>query len=315
MSEHWTVEFDCGGRFQPICYCHSRERAEVVAADLRPRQAFSGKTIRVREYGKVASSIEPHVPVAHVDEVSGPEEVKPPTREDYSAENMRRWAQGLIQQLPENHDGRNSWLLNHGRGDEADKLREKWSQQNNQPFPAPVPPTLPLSEPEEWKPTQFPRLIDRDAIWKSFCEHYWDTFDKDRDLILDHIMVVIRDAPEAASPPPVRELPGEEEKPLWCPHCEQRVTELCSKNLNPGYTPSCCAKYQASLPEAGSKGAMTTMAKRGEKQPKMIPNPLYCEKCEGRGYLVGDAEWEPYAVQCNGPVHTVSRRRGHSGRD
>jgi hypothetical protein len=25
---------------------------------------------------------------------------------------------------------------------------------------------------------------------------------------------------------------------------------------------------------------------------------LYCERCEGRGYLVGDSEWEPYAVQC-----------------
>jgi excinuclease UvrABC ATPase subunit len=35
-----------------------------------------------------------------------------------------------------------------------------------------------------------------------------------------------------------------------------------------------------------------------EKQPRMIPNPLWCETCEGRGYLVADAEWEPYAVQC-----------------
>lgn len=34
------------------------------------------------------------------------------------------------------------------------------------------------------------------------------------------------------------------------------------------------------------------------KQPKMIPNPLYCERCEGRGYVVYDSEWEPYAVQC-----------------
>lgn len=38
---------------------------------------------------------------------------------------------------------------------------------------------------------------------------------------------------------------------------------------------------------------------RGEAQPKTIPNPLYCEKCEGRGYLVADAEWEPIAVQCD----------------
>lgn len=35
-----------------------------------------------------------------------------------------------------------------------------------------------------------------------------------------------------------------------------------------------------------------------KKQPKMIPNPLWCGRCEGRGYLVTDAEWEPYAVQC-----------------
>jgi hypothetical protein len=34
-------------------------------------------------------------------------------------------------------------------------------------------------------------------------------------------------------------------------------------------------------------------------EPKMIPNPLYCDKCDGRGYLVADAEWEPYAVQCD----------------
>lgn len=38
--------------------------------------------------------------------------------------------------------------------------------------------------------------------------------------------------------------------------------------------------------------------KRGQKQPKMIPNPFYCERCEGRGFLVLDAEWEPYPVRC-----------------
>lgn len=27
-----------------------------------------------------------------------------------------KWAEGLILQLPPNHDGRNSWLLNYGRG-------------------------------------------------------------------------------------------------------------------------------------------------------------------------------------------------------
>lgn len=36
------------------------------------------------------------------------------------------WAQGLIEQLPDDHDGRNSWLLNYGRGAEADALRSAW---------------------------------------------------------------------------------------------------------------------------------------------------------------------------------------------
>ena len=34
------------------------------------------------------------------------------------------------------------------------------------------------------------------------------------------------------------------------------------------------------------------------QEPKMIQNPLYCDRCDGRGYLVADAEWQPYAVQC-----------------
>ena len=50
-----------------------------------------------------------------------------------------------------------------------------------------------------------------------------------------------------------------------------------------------------------------------DAQPKMIPNPLYCDRCEGRGYLVADAEWEPYAVQCDEckdrrPAHTSPNR-------
>lgn len=34
-------------------------------------------------------------------------------------------AEGLILQLPSNHDGRNTWLLNYGLGDEAQALRAK----------------------------------------------------------------------------------------------------------------------------------------------------------------------------------------------
>lgn len=35
------------------------------------------------------------------------------------------WAEGLIVQLPKNHDGRNSWLLNYGVQNEAKKLRKR----------------------------------------------------------------------------------------------------------------------------------------------------------------------------------------------
>ncbi len=41
-------------------------------------------------------------------------------------------------------------------------------------------------------------------------------------------------------------------------------------------------------------------------QPKTIANPLWCEVCEGRGYVVFDSEWNPYAVQC---AACLDRRR------
>jgi hypothetical protein len=36
-----------------------------------------------------------------------------------------RWAEALILQLPADHDGRNSWLMNYGRAEEARRLRAK----------------------------------------------------------------------------------------------------------------------------------------------------------------------------------------------
>jgi len=40
-----------------------------------------------------------------------------------SGSDRVKWAEGLILQLPPEHEGRNSWLLNYGRGPEADKIR------------------------------------------------------------------------------------------------------------------------------------------------------------------------------------------------
>jgi hypothetical protein len=42
-----------------------------------------------------------------------------------------KWAEGLIQQLPLNHDGRNSWLMNYGRGEEAAQIRAGRNSKRN----------------------------------------------------------------------------------------------------------------------------------------------------------------------------------------
>lgn len=49
--------------------------------------------------------------------------------ETQSGLNRIKNAEGLILQLPQNHDGRNTWLLNYGVGKEAEALREKHSFQ------------------------------------------------------------------------------------------------------------------------------------------------------------------------------------------
>lgn len=36
-----------------------------------------------------------------------------------------KWAEGLIRQLPADHDGRNSWLLNYGRGVAGKAMRSQ----------------------------------------------------------------------------------------------------------------------------------------------------------------------------------------------
>ena len=38
--------------------------------------------------------------------------------------NRVKHAEHLIKQLPEDHDGRNTWLLNYGKSEDAKKLRK-----------------------------------------------------------------------------------------------------------------------------------------------------------------------------------------------
>lgn len=52
-------------------------------------------------------------------------EIKLTQAEIQSGFDRVRWAEGLILQLPVDHDGRNSWLLNYGKSHEAVAKRLK----------------------------------------------------------------------------------------------------------------------------------------------------------------------------------------------
>jgi hypothetical protein len=47
--------------------------------------------------------------------------------ERQSRHGRLKWAESLILQLPEHHEGRNSWLMNYGVGPEAQKFRDERS--------------------------------------------------------------------------------------------------------------------------------------------------------------------------------------------
>jgi hypothetical protein len=42
-----------------------------------------------------------------------------------SGYTRQQWAEGLIPQLPPDHEGRNSWLLNYGTSAEAQEKRQR----------------------------------------------------------------------------------------------------------------------------------------------------------------------------------------------
>lgn len=46
-----------------------------------------------------------------------------------SGSTRQKWAEGLILQLPDTHDGRNSWLINYGVSEEAEARRAAWNAQ------------------------------------------------------------------------------------------------------------------------------------------------------------------------------------------
>lgn len=50
---------------------------------------------------------------------------QPTDAEIQSGMDRQRWAENLILQLPDSHNGRNSWLLNYGRREEAQAMRKQ----------------------------------------------------------------------------------------------------------------------------------------------------------------------------------------------
>ena len=55
-------------------------------------------------------------------------EIKLTKAEMQSGMSRVKWAENLILQLPETHDGRNSWLLNYGVGPESDAIRKRHAE-------------------------------------------------------------------------------------------------------------------------------------------------------------------------------------------
>lgn len=48
-----------------------------------------------------------------------------------SGSSRVKHAEGLIQQLPADHEGRNTWLLNYGVSDEAEQIRKNWHDKHS----------------------------------------------------------------------------------------------------------------------------------------------------------------------------------------
>ena len=45
-----------------------------------------------------------------------------------------QWAELLVRQLPQNHDGRNGWLIAHGQGTDVDAMRSEWTKETGRPW-------------------------------------------------------------------------------------------------------------------------------------------------------------------------------------
>jgi hypothetical protein len=78
---------------------------------------------RTAEPGKAIEHLDDGTPGRQEPEMD--DATPPSAAEAQSGLSRVQFAEGLIQQIPDDHDGRNTWLLNYGTGDEAKALRLK----------------------------------------------------------------------------------------------------------------------------------------------------------------------------------------------
>lgn len=88
----------------------AHDRFDEVGQEKTRHMSLAGRVVMLandegRRCGPRAARIE-HPPHGHIELTAA---------EAQSGYNRVRWAEGLIRQLPEDHEGRNSWLLNYGR--------------------------------------------------------------------------------------------------------------------------------------------------------------------------------------------------------
>jgi hypothetical protein len=130
----------CGCDLDAICHI-AFDKADAMRLLSEKMDAIEARIVAERERDEA---------LARVREVEGANERLAKLGRAMEAERNQmgeRWAQGLIEQLPSTHDGRNSWLLNHGLGAEADGLRTEWHRchPDHPQFRAVLPPAPPTS--------------------------------------------------------------------------------------------------------------------------------------------------------------------------
>ncbi len=76
---------------------------------------FNAETGRIEARKRALDELWPMVVYAERGRLAAPPFIALTPEEVHSGMDRVRWAEGLIKQLPEDHDGRNSWLLNYGR--------------------------------------------------------------------------------------------------------------------------------------------------------------------------------------------------------